>query len=174
MLPSYLSLVVPGAHGLVVVRSLRLLRIFRVFKLGRFLGEQNLLMASLRQSRAKILVFMVTVLILDLILGTAMYVIEGAASGFTSIPVAMYWAIVTQTTVGYGDIAPITPLGQAFASIVMLIGYSILAVPTGIITAELFQASRAPITTRICAHCTSEGHLPDARYCKDCGERFPD
>jgi voltage-gated potassium channel len=174
VLPSYLSLVVPGAHGLTVVRSLRLLRIFRVFKLGRFLGEQNLLMASLRLSRAKILVFMVTVLILDLILGTAMYVIEGAASGFTSIPVSMYWAIVTQTTVGYGDIAPITPLGQAFASIVMLIGYSILAVPTGIITAELFQAARAPITTRTCAHCTSEGHLPDARYCKDCGERFPD
>jgi voltage-gated potassium channel len=170
VLPSYLSLFVPGADRLTVIRSVRLLRIFRVFKLGRFLGEQNLLMISLRLSRAKILVFLITVLILDLILGTLMYVIEGAASGFTSIPVALYWAIVTQTTVGYGDIAPVTPLGQALAAVVMLIGYGIIAVPTGIITAEIVEAARAPITTRSCPHCTSEGHLPDARYCKDCGQ----
>lgn len=172
VLPAYLSLLLPGAHSLLVIRALRLLRIFRVFKLGRFLGEQNLLMISLRRSRAKILVFMATVLILDLILGSGMYLIEGEASGFTSIPVSMYWAIVTMTTVGYGDIAPATPLGQALAAVVMIIGYSIIAVPTGIITAGIVEASRMPVTTRSCAHCTSEGHLPDARYCKDCGERL--
>lgn len=173
VLPSYLSLLLPGAHGLTVVRSLRLLRIFRVFKLRQLLGEQNLLMASLRSSRGKIVVFLLTVLILDLILGTAMYVIEGGASGFTSIPVALYWAIVTQTTVGYGDIAPVTPLGQALAALVMLIGYGIIAVPTGIVTAEIIEAARGPISTRSCAHCTSVGHSATAGYCKDCGQPFP-
>lgn len=172
VLPSYLSLLFPGAHSLLVIRALRLLRIFRVFKLTRFLGEQNLLLISLRRSRAKILVFMATVLILDLLLGSAMYLIEGEASGFTSIPVAMYWAIVTMTTVGYGDIAPATPLGQALAALVMIIGYSIIAVPTGIITAGIVEAARAPVGTRACAHCMSEGHVPGARYCKDCGERL--
>ncbi len=172
VLPSYLAIFFPGAHSLLVIRSLRLLRIFRIFKLGRFLGEQNLLLTSLRASRAKILVFLATVLLLNLVLGSAMYLIEGEASGFTSIPVSMYWAIVTMTTVGYGDIAPATPLGQALAACVMILGYSIIAVPTGIITAGIVEAARAPITTRVCAHCTSEGHLPDARYCKDCGERL--
>jgi voltage-gated potassium channel len=172
VLPTYLSFLLPGAHSLLVIRALRLLRIFRILKLGEFLGEQNLIMTSLRLSRAKILVFFATVLILDVVLGSAMYLIEGEASGFTSIPVAVYWAIVTMTTVGYGDIAPATPLGQVLASVAMLIGYSILAVPTGIVTAEIYAASRAPITTRVCPHCTSEGHLPDARFCKDCGEPF--
>jgi voltage-gated potassium channel len=172
ILPTYVSYLLPGAQGLIVIRALRLLRIFRVFKLGQFLGEQNLLMTSLRLSRAKILVFLATVLILDVILGSAMYLVEDEAAGFTSIPVSVYWAIVTMTTVGYGDISPVTPLGQILASIVMLIGYSIIAVPTGIITAEIFEAARAPITTRVCPHCTTEGHLPDARFCKDCGERL--
>jgi voltage-gated potassium channel len=171
-LPSYLALLFPGAHALLMIRSLRLLRIFRVFKLGRFLSEQNLLLTSLRASRAKVLVFLASVLILDLILGSGMYLIEGEASGFTSIPISMYWAIVTMTTVGYGDLAPATPLGQALAALVMILGYSIIAVPTGIITAGIVEAARAPITTRSCPHCTSEGHLPDARYCKDCGQRL--
>jgi voltage-gated potassium channel len=166
---TYLSFLLPGAQGLIVIRAVRLLRTFRIFKLAQFLGQQNLLMISLRLSRAKILVFLTTVLILDVILGSMMYLIEGEATGFTSIPVSVYWAIVTMTTVGYGDIAPATPLGQALAAVVMLIGYSIIAVPTGIITAEIFEASRAPITTRVCPHCTSEGHLPDSRFCKDCG-----
>ena len=171
ILPSYLSLVLPGAESLLVIRAFRLLRVFRVFKLGRFLGEQNLLLTSLRMSRAKVLVFLATVLILDLIVGSAMYLIEGPESGFTSIPTAMYWAIVTMTTVGYGDIAPATPAGQILASILMILGYSIIAVPTGIITAGIVEASRLPdtITTRSCPHCTSEGHLPSARYCRDCG-----
>jgi voltage-gated potassium channel len=169
ILPSYLTLLFPGAHSLLVIRSLRLLRVFRVLKLGRFLSEQNLLLTSLRASRAKVLVFLASVLIIDLILGSAMYLIEGSESGFTSIPVAMYWAIVTMTTVGYGDIAPVTPLGQALAAFVMLLGYSIIAVPTGIITAGIVEAARMPITTRSCRHCTSQGHGPDARYCKDCG-----
>lgn len=172
ILPSYLIMILPGAHSLLVIRALRLLRIFRVFKLGRFLGEQNLLIASLRKSRAKVLVFLATVLIIDLILGSGMYLIEGEASGFTSIPISMYWAIVTMTTVGYGDIAPVTPLGQTLAAFVMILGYSIIAIPTGIITAGIVEASRVPITTRSCRHCMSEGHLPDARYCKDCGGRL--
>jgi voltage-gated potassium channel len=171
-LPSWLAIFFPGAHSLLVVRSLRMLRIFRIFKLGRFLGEQNLLLMSLRASRPKILVFLATVLLLNLVLGSGMYLIEGPESGFTSIPTSVYWAIVTMTTVGYGDIAPVSPLGQVLAAFVMILGYSIIAVPTGIITAGIVEASRIPITTRSCAHCTSEGHLPDARYCKDCGERL--
>jgi voltage-gated potassium channel len=170
ILPTYLSLLLPGAQSLLVIRALRLLRIFRVFKLGRFLGEQNLLLISLRRSRPKVLVFLATVLILDLILGCAMYLIEGEAAGFTSIPRSMYWAIVTMTTVGYGDIAPLTPYGQALAAGVMILGYSIIAVPTGVVTAEIFEAARQPITTRNCPHCTSEGHLKTSRYCRDCGE----
>ena len=172
ILPTYLSLLHPGAESLLVIRSLRLLRIFRVFKLGRFLGEQNLLLTALRLGHGKILVFFATVLILDLILGTAMYVVEGARSGFTSIPVAMYWAIVTTTTVGYGDIAPATALGKLIASIAMLLGYSIIAVPTGIVTAEIVEAARRPHNTRTCPHCMSEGHLPAARFCRDCGGRL--
>ncbi|MEX2208640.1 MAG: ion transporter [Myxococcota bacterium] len=168
-LPSYLVLLFPGAQSLLVIRSLRLLRIFRVFKLARFLSEQNLLLTSLRMGRAKVLVFLASVLIIDLILGSAMYLIEGGESGFTSIPAAMYWAIVTMTTVGYGDIAPETPLGKALAALVMILGYSIIAVPTGIVTAGIVEAARAPITTRSCRHCTSEGHHLDASYCKDCG-----
>ncbi len=170
ILPNYLALLLPGAHSLAVIRSLRLLRIFRVFKLARFLTEQNLLLTSLRMSRAKVMVFLASVLILNLILGSAMYLIEGPPAGFTSIPISVYWAIVTMTTVGYGDIAPVTPLGQALAAVVMILGYSILAVPTGIITAGIVEAARMPITTRSCPHCTSEGHLPASRFCRDCGE----
>jgi len=170
ILPSYVSLLIPGSESLLVVRGLRLLRIFRVFKLGRFLGEASLLGRALAASRHKIIVFLVTVVILVTILGTAMYMIEGAENGFTSIPVGIYWSVVTMTTVGYGDIAPQTVWGQILASITMILGYGIIAVPTGIVTAEIVDAAAdRPVTTRHCAECLSEGHLPDARFCRDCG-----
>ncbi len=174
ILPTYLSLFLPGAQTLLIIRALRLLRIFRVFKLGRFLGEQNLLLISMRRSREKVFVFLATVLVLVMILGSAMYLIEGPASGFTSIPRSMYWAIVTLTTVGYGDIAPKTGYGQALAALVMVLGYSIIAVPTGILTAGIVEAARQPITTRACPHCMSEGHASTALFCKDCGDTLPE
>lgn len=170
ILPTYLSLLIPGAESLLVVRGLRLLRVFRVFKLGRFLGEASLLREALASSRHKIIVFVGTVAILVTILGTAMYMIEGPAHGFTSIPVAVYWSIVTMTTVGYGDLAPQTPLGKMFASLVMILGYGIIAVPTGIVTAEIVDAATSrPITARVCPACFTEGHDRRASYCQDCG-----
>jgi voltage-gated potassium channel len=170
VIPTYLSLLIPGAQSLLIIRSLRLLRIFRIFKLGRFLGEADVLMSALRTSRHKIIVFLGTVLILLTIFGSAMYLIEGGENGFTSIPRSIYWAVVTMTTVGYGDIAPQTIPGQILASAVMILGYSILAVPTGIVTAEIVDAVvRGPITTRGCPECMTMGHLNDANYCKDCG-----
>ncbi len=168
VLPTYLSLLLPGSQSLLVIRALRLLRIFRVFKLGRFLGEANLLLRALRTSRDKVIVFIATVLILVLILGALMYLIEGPENGFTSIPVAVYWAIVTVTTVGYGDLAPQTIAGQMLAACAMILGYSIIAIPTGIVTAELLENWRMA-TTRTCPACTSEGHEQGARFCKDCG-----
>jgi voltage-gated potassium channel len=169
VLPTYVSLFIPGSQSLLVIRALRLVRIFRVFKLARFLGEQNLLMVALRTSRDKLIVFVGTVLILMLILGSAMYLIEGPERGFTSIPIALYWAIVTMTTVGYGDLAPQTVMGKFLAAVVMLIGYSIIAVPTGIVTSELLEAVRSS-STRTCPECMSEGHEFSAGFCKDCGE----
>jgi voltage-gated potassium channel len=172
ILPTYLSLLLPGAESLLVIRGLRLLRIFRVFKLGQFLGEASILRAALAGSRHKITVFLGTILILVTILGAAMYLVEGEEHGFTSIPVAVYWSIVTMTTVGYGDIAPQTVAGKALASLVMILGYSIIAVPTGIVTAEIVEsaaAAKRAVTTRCCPACMSEGHMPTARYCRDCG-----
>jgi len=170
ILPSYLSLLIPGTHSMLVIRALRLLRIFRVFKLGRFLGEATLIMTALRASRAKVTVFLGTVVIIVVIVGAMMYLVEGEASGFTSIPRSMYWAIVTITTVGYGEITPDTPLGQSIAAMLMILGYGIIAVPTGIVTSELLAAARKPITTRHCTSCLSEGHDYAATFCKDCGE----
>jgi voltage-gated potassium channel len=171
ILPTYVSFLFPGAQTLLVIRALRLLRIFRVFKLVRFLGEANVLRLAMRGSRHKVIVFLGTILILVTILGSAMYLIEGEKHGFTSIPISIYWAIVTMTTVGYGDIAPQTFGGRALASLVMILGYSIIAIPTGIFTAELMDAAfRArAATTRACRHCMSEGHEKSARFCKDCG-----
>ncbi len=171
ILPTYLSLLVPGAEHLLVIRGLRLLRIFRVFKLGRFLGEANILRNALAGSRHKITVFLGTIAILVTILGTAMYLIEGEENGFTSIPLAVYWSIVTMTTVGYGDLAPQTAAGKALASVVMILGYSIIAVPTGIVTAEIVESAAAArkVTTRCCPECMAEGHDLDARFCKACG-----
>jgi voltage-gated potassium channel len=168
VLPTPLSLVLPGAQSMLVIRGLRLLRVFRVFKLAGYLGEANVLMSALRASRRKVGVFVGTVLILVLILGSAMYLVEGAERGFTSIPRAVYWAIVTLTTVGYGDIAPQTVLGQILASLVMIIGYAIIAVPTGIVSAELVHAAR-PVAARECPACDSPGQERNARFCKDCG-----
>jgi len=169
VLPSYVGLLVPGTHALIVVRALRLLRVFRVLKLMRFLGEANVLTLALRRSARKVMIFVGTVLTLVLILGTGMYLIEGAEHGFTSIPQSMYWAIVTMTTVGYGDVAPHTVLGKFLASMVMIIGYGIIAVPTGIVTVELAGAVGRSAGTRSCPACGRDGHDTDARFCKYCG-----
>jgi voltage-gated potassium channel len=155
---------------MAVIRGLRLLRIFRVFKLGQFLGEASALQNALTATRHKITVFLGAIAIVVTILGTAMYLIEGEENGFTSIPAAVYWSIVTMTTVGYGDIAPVTVSGKVLASIVMILGYSIIAVPTGIVTAEIVESAAASrkITTRSCPGCLSEGHDRDAIYCNQC------
>ncbi len=171
VLPTYLGLFFPGAQSLLVIRSLRLLRIFRIFKLARFVGESQNLMLALRSSQHKIIVFLVTVLTTVIIAGTLMYLVEGPEHGFTSIPRSIYWAIVTMTTVGYGDIAPQTTLGQTLASVIMIMGYGIIAVPTGIVSAEMVQMkSREKITTQVCMHCLKEGHDADAVFCKYCGQ----
>jgi voltage-gated potassium channel len=164
----------PGAQSMLVIRVFRLLRIFRIFKLTRYLGEARTLTVALKSSRHKIVVFLGGVLSIVIITGAAMYLIEGPDSGFTSIPRGVYWAIVTMTTVGYGDIAPRTVLGQALAAFVMILGYAIIAVPTGIVSAELVQAARDAVArdTRACPGCGAEGHDRDAVHCKRCGTRL--
>jgi voltage-gated potassium channel len=171
VLPTYFSLLVPEAAVLLDVRILRLLRVFRIFKLTLYIKEYTMLGRALLASGRKILVFLSVVLMAVLILGSVMYVVEGPEHGYTSIPVAMYWAIVTMTTVGYGDITPQTGLGKAIASFMMLLGWGILAVPTGIVTAEMtsMRFANRPLTQRACPACHSDGHEPDARFCKDCG-----
>lgn len=173
ILPTYLALVFTGAQSLMVIRSLRLLRIFRIFKLTRYVGEGQYLARALKSSQHKITVFLVTVLTSVIIMGTIMFLIEGPEHGFTSIPTSIYWAIVTMTTVGYGDIAPQTGMGQALASLIMILGYGLIAVPTGIVSSELIQQKRnEKITTQVCPHCLKEGHDPDAVYCKFCGSQL--
>ncbi len=169
IIPTYLSLFVAGTHFLVVIRVLRVLRVFRVLKLVQYVSEAKVLARALQESRRKIFIFVFTVLTLVVVLGSFMYVIEGEAGGFTSIPRGVYWAIVTMTTVGYGDISPVTPLGQALASVVMLIGYSIIAVPTGIVSAAMIQEAKKEISTQACPQCSAEGHDTDAEHCKFCG-----
>jgi voltage-gated potassium channel len=168
IIPTYLSLIIPGTEYLLVVRILRILRIFRVLKLVQYMGEAVLLMKALRASSKKITVFLFTVLTLIIILGSLMYLIEGSQNGFTSIPRSIYWAIVTLTTVGYGDISPQTNIGQVLAAFIMILGYSIIAVPTGIVTVELSQVS-SKNATRSCKDCSAEGHDNDAVFCKYCG-----
>lgn len=174
VIPTYLSILVPGAQFLLVVRLLRILRVFRVLKLAAYLVEVDLLVMALRDSRRKILIFMFAVLTLTVILGSLMYLIEGDANGFTSIPRGVYWAIVTLTTVGYGDISPKTDIGQAFASLIMILGYGIIAVPTGIVTAEMTRQAIDRKGERgsqdECPRCGLDPHDADARYCKRCGE----
>jgi voltage-gated potassium channel len=173
LLPTYLSLFVAGSQSLLVVRALRLLRVFRVLKLGNFLSESKVLLTALRASRAKITVFLGTVLVITLLMGSIMYVVEGPRHGFTSIPRGVYWAIVTLTTVGYGDLSPKTDAGQLIAACVMIMGYGILAVPTGIVTVELATAARLQgWSTQACPHCSRDGHDPDAVHCKYCGARL--
>ncbi len=172
IIPSFLGLIFTGTHMLVVFRSLRLLRIFRVLKLTRYINEASTLWKALIASRNKISVFLFTVLILVTILGTLMYIVESnQESGFTSIPISIYWAVVTLTTVGYGDIAPVTPMGQFLAGVVMILGYAIIAVPTGIVTSELTRVTK-DTTTQVCPSCLQEGHDRDAEYCKFCGEKL--
>ena len=171
-IPKYLSLLFVGTHALVALRALRLLRIFRVLKLARFIGESNKLMKSLKASRPKIAVFLFAVFILSIILGTIMYLVEGdSESGFTSIPRSVYWAIVTLTTVGYGDIAPVTPFGQFIAALIMIMGYGIIAVPTGIVTAEYTkkELEEIDINSQVCLHCLASGHPDEAKFCYNCG-----
>src|SRR5918999_4618876 len=173
IIPTYLSIFVPGSQYLLVIRILRLLRVFRLLKLSEYVAEADTLRLALRASRRKISVFISAVLLLVVIIGALMYVIEGEAHGFTSIPRSIYWAIVTMTTVGYGDLSPRTSLGQIVASIVMIIGYGIIAVPTGIVSVELAQAVREKkVTGQSCPSCAAEGHDVDAICCKYCGARL--
>ena len=172
ILPGFLGLLVPGGQALVVIRLLRVLRVFRVLKLAQFVGGERLLIHAFRSSAYKIAVFLIAVLVIVSLAGSAMYVIEGAEAGFSSIPRGVYWAIVTVTTVGFGDITPQTPLGQALAALLMILGYGVIAVPTGIISAEIVgerqQSLRAAIE-RLCLRCATPGHEADARHCKHCG-----
>lgn len=168
LLPTYLSILLPGTQSLLVIRVLRLLRIFRILKLAQYLSEAGVLVGALTRSWRKIFVFLCVILTLVTVFGALMYVVEGPEHGFTSIPTAMYWAVVTVSTVGYGDISPQTPLGRLITSVLMLIGYGIIAVPTGIYTAELAQGLRQ-LDTRICKACQLQGHATDARHCRRCG-----
>lgn len=169
IVPTYLSLLLPGGHYLMVVRTLRLLRVFRVLKLVRYSGAASVLIEALRASRPKIAVFLFGVSTLVVIVGSLIYLIEGRENGFSSIPTSIYWAIVTLTTVGYGDITPKTPLGQTLSAVVMITGYAIIAVPTGIVSVELSKATQTHATRHACPDCGRCGHASDAKHCKYCG-----
>ncbi len=174
LLPSYLSLFFVGTQSLMVIRGLRLLRIFRILKFTRYSNESLVLIRAIGASRHKIFVFLFVVLNIIVIMGTLMYLVEGEEHGFSSIPHSIYWAIVTVTTVGYGDIAPQTDFGKFIASLSMLIGYAILAVPTGIVTHEISKFSQASLNTRVCSECFTEGHEEEAKFCKHCGSSLDD
>ncbi len=174
LLPTYIALLVPEVHALIDVRVLRLLRVFRVFKLTAYVSEYQSLGRALSASRRKILVFLAAVLMIVLVMGTLMYVVEGPANGFTNIPTSVYWAITTMTTVGFGDITPKTDLGRLIASAMMLLGWGTLAVPTGIVTAEMsLRRASEPSTTRTCHECLTEGHQAEANFCLHCGAKLP-
>jgi len=169
-LPKYLSFVIVGSHNLAALRALRLLRVFRILKLTRYVGASNRLIIALRASKAKIAVFLFFVVIICIILGNIMYMVEGEENGFTSIPRSVYWAIVTLTTVGFGDIAPNTPLGQLIASVIMILGYSIIAIPTGIVGAEMSKMTNdEDSNTQACPNCLKDHHKENAIYCYNCG-----
>ena len=172
ILPTYLSIFFPGSQSLLTIRTLRLLRIFRVFKLTHYTREARIIMTALRASGRKISVFLSAVLAIVVIVGSLMYVIEGETSGFTDIPTSIYWAIVTLTTVGYGDISPQTPLGKSLASFLMIMGYGIIAVPTGIVTVGLSQATQKEASVRVCPGCNARGHASEADFCRCCGEKL--
>ena len=168
MLPTYISVLLPGGQVITVVRILRVLRVFRILKLAHYVGEAGVLVRALSASRYKITVFVLTVITITVIVGSLMYLVEGPENGFTSIPRGAYWGLVTLTTVGFGDITPQTPLGQALASVVMIMGYGIIAVPTGIVTAELVSFARSQAGPE-CPGCGRLGHEADAQHCKWCG-----
>ncbi len=176
ILPTYVAAFFPAFQSLMVIRALRLLRVFRIFKLGQFLVEGQIIVKALKESFNKILVFLLFILIMVMIFGSVMYLIEGSQVGsdFKNIPESVYWAIVTLTTVGYGDIAPQTALGKFLASIIMIMGYAVIAVPTGIVTSEFtkgYKKKKAQsYTSQICSYCMKEGHDRDAKFCKNCGE----
>ncbi len=172
IVPTYLSLILVGSHYLAILRIIRLIRIFRVLKLARYIGASRSLVVALKESRHKIAVFLWVVFLIVIIMGSLMYLIEGPKHGFTSIPRSIYWAIVTLTTVGYGDIAPSTFLGQSLASIIMITGYAIIAVPTGLVTAEIIRMGNKKINTQVCFHCNEEDHDDDAKFCKCCGAKL--
>jgi voltage-gated potassium channel len=169
ILPAFLALVFTGAHSLLIIRAIRLLRVFRILKVTRYSKAGLQLAKAISSSRAKIGVFLFAVLIVVILVGTLMYIIEGEENGYTSIPKSIYWAVVTLTTVGYGDLTPHTPLGQFLSSLVMIMGYAIIAVPTGIISVEL---ARAQVTTQVCTNCMCDDHDSDALFCKRCGEKL--
>jgi voltage-gated potassium channel len=173
IVPTYIGLIYAGAQTLLVVRALRLLRVFRIFKLRHYVGEMQFLLAAIKGSIRKISIFMLMVFATVIILGSVMYLVERGENGFTSIPDSIYWAIVTITTVGYGDISPVTPLGKVVASVIMLMGYGIIAVPTGIITTEMAIAARQKNrSAEACPNCGRENHDEDAEYCKYCGSKL--
>lgn len=174
IIPSYLALFIPEASYWLVLRLLRVLRIFRILKMARHLTEANLLVRSIYQSRRKILVFFTAILVISIIFGSLMFLVEEPEHGFTSIPISIYWTIVTITTVGYGDITPQTPFGQIIATLAMLTGYSIIAIPTGILTAEISNEMKKERNTRRCDNCNRSGHHNDASYCYHCGVKLPD
>jgi voltage-gated potassium channel len=169
ILPTFLEIFMAGTGSLMVIRVFRLLRVFRVLKLVQFINEARVLMDALRTSRKKITVFIFFIITITVLMGTVMYIIEGGENGFTSIPRSMYWAIVTLTTVGYGDIAPQTVLGQTVASIIMILGYGVIAIPTGIVGAEIIKSDNTSTSTQVCQSCSMEGHDDDAKHCKYCG-----
>jgi voltage-gated potassium channel len=174
VLPTYLALFFPGANYWLVIRLLRVLRVFRVLKLVRYLSEANILLRSMYASRRKIFVFFMVVLVLSVIFGSLMFFVEGAEHGFTSIPRSIYWTIVTITTVGYGDITPQTAMGQVIATMAMLTGYSIIAIPTGIFTAEIAREMHTETSNRRCNVCERTSHHPEAEFCYHCGVTLPD
>jgi voltage-gated potassium channel len=174
-IPKYLSIFFIGTHALIALRALRLLRVFRILKLARYLGASRNLVSALKASRIKIFVFLFSVLVITIILGTVMYLVEGPENGFTNIPHSMYWAIVTLTTVGYGDLSPHTPLGQFIASLVMILGYGIIAVPTGIVTSEITkQDTKVHTNTQSCPNCSFDKHMDNAIFCNRCGKKLND
>ncbi len=172
IIPTYLSIFIAGTQSLIVIRALRLLRVFRIFKLASFMSQGQVIIDAMKSSRAKITVFLFFVLLVVTIFGSVMYLVEAdSGGGFDSIPRSVYWAIVTLTTVGYGDISPQTPIGQFLASIIMILGYAVIAVPTGIVTGEVIkEISKENVTTQACRFCSQEGHDADAVHCKYCGE----
>jgi len=171
IIPTYLIFIFPAAHSLSVIRAIRLIRIFRIFKLSRYLRGAHTMQIALRSSRPKIIVFLLSVMLLVIILGTLMYIIENSArtNGFENIPNSIYWSIITLTTVGYGNIVPMTILGKIVASFIMILGYGIIAVPTGIVTAEFSRKRKEKVNTQVCPDCTAEGHEMEAKFCNKCG-----